>query len=773
MKRTIFANLVLASQEDLNNIEDYTIQGIKERIGAIMVGYDTDLATELSYYGVVKEPIALRFSGTDNTEYTNDYFTLQAGTAIARFNESTDLTSNSQYDGGERLRVSSSQSITIRHNTLADPNNYIFLVYVELKKNKKYDQSGVNAYFVDRQDAWILVQMTQAEAQSLGNFNTNPNGYVNALNITAPHLNALLTNDEKSYTFGSWSSPGGIFTIGSYRVTHYNSVFLGKVLTTGESPIKYEFYHTLPGTDALYGIFSRPGLSIVDNAHRNRLGNGTQSDANPHAQALTDFDLYNETIVDHRNLHHGSGINIKFSTSLECVINGTTTPDSVTVTQLLSGEYLFFQGKRVTSVSPLTVTFSENPASGAYYIYVQPAGSATISPTSPYESYIGVVAKATSLPANAFLLCSVYYDQGTQTLKAYNGDPRYNASSTTNPVNDLRVFGLVSYDNIQSNILESTGKENLVINGNFEIVENNIIEGWTNGTPGTILPADGNTCLKIPSGGGSTSSLVFPIDGNVDYGFRIKAHTESTSSTYQINLFLYRGKNKVRDKVGSFTLSSGTVNYSSWALIESEFLSLSTITWDGAFAQRENIGWGSIEIVSSSGILNIDSVVFRPKIRTRDISDNQVTEPKISDDAVSARTINSDVAGVGLTQAGNGSLQVNPDNVTTEIVGDTVAVKGGGIYTANISTIFGSWVTRSNATVYYAATDGIVCAYGADAGSSIAIRTDSGNPPTMVRVRDSQSNTNGFGSVTCPVKKGDYWSTENAVAGVLWLPIGA
>lgn len=685
-KRTVFANLVLASMEDLNNMGDYRVQQEKEFLGAIMVGYDTDLATELSYYGVVKEPVALRFSGIDDTEYTNDYFTLQAGTAITRFDETTDLGSNPQYNGGERLRVSSSQSIAIRHNTLVDPNNYIFLAYVELKKNKKYDQSGVNAYFVDRQDAWILVQMTQAEAQSLGNFNTNPNGYVNALNITAPHLNALLTNDEKSYTFGSWSSPGGVFTVGSYRVTHYNSVFLGKVLTTGESPIKYKFYHTLLGADALYGVFSRPGLSIVDNAHRNRLGNGTQSDANPHAQALTDFDLYNETIVDHRNLHHGSGINIKFSTSLECVINGTTTPDSVTVTQLLSGEYLFFQGKRVTSVSPLTVTFSENPASGAYYIYVQPAGSATISPTSPYESYVGVVAKATSLPANAFLLCSVYYDQGTQTLKAYNGDPRYNASSTTNPVNDLRVFGLVSYDNIQSSILESTGKENLIINGNFELVENNVIKGWTNGTPGTILPADGNACLKIPSGGGSTSSLAFPIDGNVDYGFRIKSHTESTSSTYQINLFLYRGKNKVRDKVGSFVLNSGTINYSSWTLLEGEFLSTSSITWDGAFINRNEVGWGTIEIVSSSGILNLDSVVFRPKIRTVDVSNDQITEPKIGPDAVSARTINPDVAGIGLTQAGDGSLRVNPDETSLTVTGDTVAIKGGGVSTTHVDT---------------------------------------------------------------------------------------
>lgn len=676
MRRTEFSNLVLASEEDLDNIGKYRIQADKELLGAIIVGYDVDSSTELSYNGIVKEPTSLRFSGVDDTEYTNMYFTLGVGTAYTRFKETTDLSNNPYYEGGERLRITSSQTVTIKHNTLVDPNNYIFLVQVELKKNKKFDESGINVYFVDRQDSWIVVQMTQAEITSLGSYSLNPNGYVDILSVAAPHLDSQLTNDEKSYTFGAWSSPGGVFTVGSYRVTHYNSIFLGKVVTTGESPSKYKFYHILQGADPLYGVFSRPIFSIIDYVHRNRFGNGTQTDANPHAQALTDFDLYNDTVVDHRNQHHSSGLSVKFSSSLECVINGTTTPDSVTITQLLSGEYLYLQGKRITSVTPLNNSFADNPITGTYYVYIQATSSPTISPTSPYESYIGAVSRASSIPSNAFVLCAVYYDQGTQTLAAYNGDPRYSAASTTNPVTDLRVFGLVGYDKIHSILFESIGKENLVPNGNMEIVENGGIKGWVTGTPSIILPSEGNTSLKLTPGGGTDSSLLFPIDPNVEHSFRIKLHTEGTSSTYQISLFLYRGKNKVRDKVGSFVLSSGTINYSSWTLVESEFLSASTIVWDGSFTTRDNIGYASIELISVSGTLDVDEVIFRPKVRTVDISDGQITTPKVLDGNITQfklqaaqiidtqRLVDGNVTTIKLADSSITTLKVDP---TSEI----------------------------------------------------------------------------------------------------------
>lgn len=84
---------------------------------------------------------------------------------------------------------------------------------------------------------------------------------------------------------------------------------------------------------------------------------------------------------------------------------------------------------------------------------------------------------------------------------------------------------------------------------------------------------------------------------------------------------------------------------------------------------------------------------------------------------------------------------------------------------------FGSWASKSDNTVYEAASDGFVCAYYTGGSSQpIVIKTDSSNPPTTVRL--SKLNYQYGGSLTCPVKKGDFWKTENANV-VWWLPIGA
>ena len=57
----------------------------------------------------------------------------------------------------------------------------------------------------------------------------------------------------------------------------------------------------------------------------------------------------------------------------------------------------------------------------------------------------------------------------------------------------------------------------------------------------------------------------------------------------------------------------------------------------------------------------------------------------IQDDAVTKEKINADVAGGGLIQAGDGSLEVNDDNSTLEISGDVLQVKDLGITTAKLA----------------------------------------------------------------------------------------
>lgn len=58
---------------------------------------------------------------------------------------------------------------------------------------------------------------------------------------------------------------------------------------------------------------------------------------------------------------------------------------------------------------------------------------------------------------------------------------------------------------------------------------------------------------------------------------------------------------------------------------------------------------------------------------------------QLADDSVTALKLNADVAGLGLTQAAGGELDVNVDGVTLEIVTDTVQVADGGIGTTQLA----------------------------------------------------------------------------------------
>ena len=68
-----------------------------------------------------------------------------------------------------------------------------------------------------------------------------------------------------------------------------------------------------------------------------------------------------------------------------------------------------------------------------------------------------------------------------------------------------------------------------------------------------------------------------------------------------------------------------------------------------------------------------------PKLAT-----NSVSTVKIQDDAVTKDKINADIAGLGLSQAVGGELDVNVDNSTLEINSDTLRIKNDGVTTVKI-----------------------------------------------------------------------------------------
>jgi hypothetical protein len=73
------------------------------------------------------------------------------------------------------------------------------------------------------------------------------------------------------------------------------------------------------------------------------------------------------------------------------------------------------------------------------------------------------------------------------------------------------------------------------------------------------------------------------------------------------------------------------------------------------------------------------------EVKTVDVADQNITTAKVADDAVDKDKVNADVAGLGLGQNADGSLETNIDNSTIEISADTLQVKDLGIVTAKLA----------------------------------------------------------------------------------------
>jgi hypothetical protein len=73
------------------------------------------------------------------------------------------------------------------------------------------------------------------------------------------------------------------------------------------------------------------------------------------------------------------------------------------------------------------------------------------------------------------------------------------------------------------------------------------------------------------------------------------------------------------------------------------------------------------------------------EVKTADVADQNITTAKVADDAVDKDKVNADVAGLGLGQNVDGSLETNVDNSTMEISADTLQVKDLGIVTAKLA----------------------------------------------------------------------------------------
>jgi hypothetical protein len=119
------------------------------------------------------------------------------------------------------------------------------------------------------------------------------------------------------------------------------------------------------------------------------------------------------------------------------------------------------------------------------------------------------------------------------------------------------------------------------------------------------------------------------------------------------------------------------------------------------------------------------------------------------------------------------TLNIVNGDTTVGFDGATL-VEGASAFAFSPKPGLGPWSTaRSNNTVYLAATDGFVCSGGVT-GVAVSGYSDASNPPTTRRASNTPVSGNP-GSITFPVKRGDYWKVVHSGTPefVYWLPSGS
>jgi len=86
---------------------------------------------------------------------------------------------------------------------------------------------------------------------------------------------------------------------------------------------------------------------------------------------------------------------------------------------------------------------------------------------------------------------------------------------------------------------------------------------------------------------------------------------------------------------------------------------------------------------------------------------------------------------------------------------------------------FGAWTTKSNNTVYQAATDGFVIGIGNNNSPPTGYTDSNSNPTTMRAKCYTPGADNWTTSIIFPVRSGDYWKVINCSQAVYWIPLGS
>lgn len=140
----------------------------------------------------------------------------------------------------------------------------------------------------------------------------------------------------------------------------------------------------------------------------------------------------NSLVVSHQNRYHDNGI-VRASTSsdyLRPVVDNTNKLVSLEETVFSAGDGLAVGGEFLTEIGNVSVSFTDLPAAGIYYLYISSDGDFVRT-----DSF--------TVANQSFIVCSVYWDATTQTLT--QDDPSLFPSTLTSTskevAKDRRYFG--------------------------------------------------------------------------------------------------------------------------------------------------------------------------------------------------------------------------------------------------------------------------------------------------------------------------------------------
>lgn len=171
---------------------------------------------------------------------------------------------------------------------------------------------------------------------------------------------------------------------------------------------------------------------------------------------------------------------------------------------------------------------------------------------------------------------------------------------------------------------------------------------------------------------------------------------------------------------------------------------------------------------------DLDAIVqdYNGNIQNVNLASNlALADTKLAGITTAGKVNGSAITGLANVPAGAGIVPVS--NLGTGSPSSSTHLTGDGAWTAMVSQVgFGAWSTKTNTTIYQAATDGIVVGWG---GYSCGINSDASTPPTVARAsnHDNAGGGGDYSGICCPIKKGDYWQSAGLSTALFWIPLGS